>query len=315
LNAFHNTCRHRGSLLCLNESGRFRNGRIVCPYHAWVYSLDGELQRTPRRVETDDFNTGDYPLYKVALEIRAGFVFINLAEAPGKPFAPALAEEMELIADWPLAELGLAYQQKQQIQCNWKIFWENFMECYHCPGVHPDLCKVVPMYGKGFTERDDLPKNSGLYRDTEHSLLTTGAVTWSADGLTPLPMFDGLTPDQQAVGMTFATLLPSVYFVAHVDYLRSVRVLPLGPEETQLTVSWFLHAETLENSKIDVQRLIGFGSQVVEEDGRVCESNQKGIHSLRHKEGVLVPQEYEVLDFNNWVRERLGRANGEAGRD
>ncbi len=306
LMAFHNTCRHRGSLLCEHSSGKFKNGRIVCPYHAWAYSLDGELTHAPRQQETGDLELRDYSLYGVHLDTWAGFVFINLAASPGLDLETALGEEKSALASWPLAELAIAHRQIHSIQCNWKIFWENFLECYHCPGVHPDLCRLVPVYGQGVNSIDELPDSSPLKKSAGLSSLVPGAVTWSADGATPLPWFEGLSSAEQEEGMRFAEFKPTVYLVGHVDYVRSVQVLPLGPEETQLTVSWFVHHDTLESQQVDVERLTGFGQQVVMEDARVCELNQAGLHSIRHQQGVLVPQEHDVLAFQRWVLERLG---------
>lgn len=308
LHAFHNTCRHRGSLLCESTAGEFRQQRIVCPYHAWTYSLEGELVRTPRKPETADFQPGSYSLYRVALQTWSGFVFINLAEKPGSSLQEELGEETGYVVHWPLADLEIAHREIHTLNCNWKIFWENFLECYHCPGVHHDLCRLVPVYGEGVTSPDDLPASNPLRAKANASMLAPGSVTWTADGKSRLPWFEGLTPEEQAVGMTFSTLVPSVFIVAHVDYVRSVHVMPLGPEQTQLTVNWLLLPQTLASGKVDIPALIAFGNQVVKEDARVCELNQKGLHSLRHGHGILAPQEYDVLAFDNWVLSRLGES-------
>ena len=306
LRAFHNTCRHRGSLLCEQASGQFQGQRIVCPYHAWTYSLEGDLLRTPRKIEGTDFRPESYSLYPVALDTWGGFVFINLAEHPPVGLYQSLGAETHTLANWPLAELGLAHREIHTLECNWKIFWENFLECYHCPNVHRDLCRLVPLYGQGLNSLDDLPAGSPVVTQANGSCLAPGAVTWTPDGHTSLPWFDALNDREQAVGMTFVTLQPSAFIVAHVDYVRSVHVMPLGPERTQLTVNWMLQPETLAGGLVDIPELIALGNQVVMEDARVCELNQKGLHSLRHQGGVLVPQEYDVLAFDNWVKDRLG---------
>src|SRR5258708_22526408 len=83
--AFHNTCRHRGSVLCTEEQGSFARKRIVCPYHSWTYDLAGQLVATPRRMETPDFRLADFPLYSVAVESWGGFIFVNLAGRNAPP--------------------------------------------------------------------------------------------------------------------------------------------------------------------------------------------------------------------------------------
>lgn len=302
LRAFHNTCRHRGSVLCTGEQGRFRNGRIVCPYHAWVYSLDGRLQATPRRTPTANFDPDDFPLYPVALDTWGGFAFINLSDAP-PALSDTLGGEAARLAKWPLAQLALAHREQHEVGCNWKVFWENFLECYHCPGVHPDLCRLVPMYGEARNDPNDLPEGHPLRHSGNP--LREGAETWSIDGQTPLPFFESLGPEEREAGMTFSTLVPTMFVVGHVDYVRSVRVWPLGPERTRLTVDWMLLPEVL-GAGVDIERLTAFARQVVTEDAGVCELNQQGLHSRRHEHGVLLPLEYDVLDFQNWVRKRLG---------
>ena len=83
-------------------------------------------------------------------------------------------------------------------------------------------------------------------------------------------------------------LPPGAFLVAHVDYARLVQILPLAPERTRLVVSWLFPPETLEHPDFDLEKATALGEQVVREDGRACELNQKGLHSIRHEAGVLV---------------------------
>jgi Rieske 2Fe-2S family protein len=303
LHAFHNTCRHRGSALCETDSGHFRNGRIVCPYHAWSYRLSGELERAPRSTAKDGLRLEDFPLYRVALRTWRGFVFVNLAEQPAMALEEFLGEEAEHVTAWPLADLRRVHRATQRLVCNWKIFWENYLECYHCPGVHPGLVGLVPVYRSGFMEYAD----AGLEPDPARpsAMLRPGAVTWSTDGGTQLPWFAGLGKADAERGMTFATLPPTMFLVAHVDYVRTVRVLPLGPEETELTVDWYVHRDVVDHPALNVEQLIAFASQVVSEDARACELNQAGMRSGRHRGGVLLEVEDYVFDFEQWVRGRV----------
>jgi Rieske 2Fe-2S family protein len=303
LHAFHNTCRHRGSVLCEVESGRFDSGRIVCPYHAWAYSLSGELERAPRATDADRIRLQDFPLYRVHIATWRGFVFVNLAEKPALSLQESLSAEAENVAAWPLEDLRRVHRSTHRLACNWKIFWENYLECYHCPGVHPDLCRLVPVYRTGFMEYADAGHEPDPQRP--HAMLRPGAVTWSTDGETPLPWFEGLGAADAERGMTFATWQPTLFLVAHVDYVRTVRVLPLGPEQTELTVDWYVHRDVVKHPALDVNRLVAFGSQVVTEDARVCELNQQGIRCRRHERGILLEVEDYVHDFEQWVRRRL----------
>jgi len=292
LRAYLNTCRHRGSRLCEKDSGRLPGGRLICPYHAWTYASDGRLLRAPGSEQCGDFDPSGFSLYDVSLAVWGGFVFAHLGEQPHRPLA--MAEEDDAAATWPLAELQVVQREDHEIACNWKIFWENFAECYHCPGVHPDLCALVPAYSRGEVSEDSRPAR-----------LREGAQTWSADGTTWLPPLPGLGLEQQKAGMTFATFWPSMFLIAHVDYVRSVRVAPLGPQRTRLTVEWLLAAETPKLGAEELERLCEFGRRVVLEDARVCVLNQKGLNNRRHRGGVLMPNEHGVLEFDNWVRSQL----------
>lgn len=303
LRAFHNTCRHRGAQLCQEDEGRFRAGRVVCPYHGWSYSLDGDLLSVPKNMQAPDFDRTDFPLYPVALETWRGFVFINLDPSPRLTLDAAIGDEAGWLDAWPLEQLVLAHREAHDIACNWKVFWENYMECCHCPVVHHDLVRLVPHYGEGLNEREDLPADSPL--KARVNPLADGAVTWSDDGRTDLPWFEGLGETERDAGMTFSTFLPGVFLVGHVDYVRTVRVRPLAPERTRLTVDWFVSPAALESGPVDVERLVAFGRQVVTEDARVCEINQRGLHSRAHTEGVLTPPEYDLLGFHDWLRARL----------
>ena len=303
LRAFHNTCRHRGSLLCEEARGRFRNHRIVCPYHAWTYSLSGELRATPWRIEDGSFDAAKFPLYEVAAGEWAGFVFINLDPEAGAFDARVLGDLPSRFANWRLGQARAARTLEVDLACNWKIFWENFSECYHCPGVHPTLCDIVPVFGRGLTSGDFIATAGPA-----DSPLAEGAVTWSMDGDTELPWFEGLNEEERRAGHTYGVLLPGAFLVAHVDYARLVQVLPLAPERTRLVVSWLFPARTLARSDLDLDRATELGERVVREDGRACELNQKGLHSIRHEAGVLVGQETWVLELHRWVRERLAGA-------
>ncbi|MBZ9671808.1 aromatic ring-hydroxylating oxygenase subunit alpha [Mesorhizobium sp. ES1-3] len=305
LRAFHNTCRHRGSQLCQESEGRLKARLITCPYHAWSYSLHGDLVRVPSKSLPDGFDKADYPLYRVALSVWRGFVFANLAEdAAGSAqssFDPASGD----LGNWPLDKLVSGHVLRKVMNCNWKIFWENFNECLHCPGVHKDLSRLVPIYGGGLMSRHDDPEWARHAANDAPEFsggLRAGAETWSRDGRTHGPVFPGLTQAERTAGQTYVTSLPSMFIVGHVDYVRTVRLVPLGPEQTELTAEWLFAPEAL--AETDIDNIVAFGTQVLEEDAAICEVNQKGLRSMRHQAGVLMPEEYDLHRFHNWVRER-----------
>ena len=306
LRAFHNTCRHRGSQLCRQEHGRLKARLITCPYHAWSYSLRGDLVRVPSKVLPDGFQKADYPLYTVALAEWRGFVFVNFSATP-PPIEAAFDEASGDLSNWPLENLVSGHVLTKVMACNWKVFWENFNECLHCPGVHPSLSKLVPMYGRGLMARHDDP-DWAIHADNDSPEysggLRQGAETWSEDGLTHGQAFPGLTEQERGAGQTYVTSLPSMFIVGHADYVRTVRLRPLGPEETELTAEWLFLPDALRSGGADLESIISFGSRVMEEDAAICEVNQRGLKSLRHEAGVLMPEEYDLHRFHNWVRSK-----------
>jgi Rieske 2Fe-2S family protein len=305
LRAFHNTCRHRGSELCSASSGRLKARLLTCPYHAWSYSLRGDLVRVPSKSFPEGFDKADYPLYGVPLSVWRGFVFVNLGDAPAGSAASTFDPQSGDLANWPLEELVSGHVARKTMACNWKIFWENFNECLHCPGVHKHLSQLVPIYGRGLMAKEDDPEWARRPDNDapEHSGgLRKGAETWSEDGLVHGQAFRTLSEAERKAGQTYATHLPSMFVVGHVDYVRVVSLLPLGPQETQLTAEWLFLPGTLEDQTA-VDNIVRFGERVLDEDAGICEVNQRGLGSNRHRHGVLMPEEYDIHRFHRWIRE------------
>jgi len=305
LMAFHNTCRHRGSELCREDAGQFRNGRIICPYHTWTYSLQGDLLATPSRLETDDFDPKNYSLYKVEVDTWGGFIFVNLSATPKTTLLQHLGSEAHNLENWPLADMRSVRQEKMVVACNWKIFWENYSECYHCPRVHPELCKVMPVYKRGVFDAVDLPGwQPQFHGDTGVGRVGAGVRTWTRDGQSSLPVIEGLSETEIAAGVVFASITGSMYVVAHPDYVRSVRVLPAGPESIELFVDWLLPEATVISEQ-DLEKICELARLVIQQDSDVCELNQRGVHSRSHADGVLIAQEYELWQFHEHIRAKL----------
>lgn len=305
LRAFHNTCRHRGSQLCREQDGRLKARLLTCPYHAWSYSLRGELVRVPSKSLPEGFDKADYPLYPVALSVWRGFVFVNLSPEPIGSAASAFDRDSADLTNWPLERLVTGHVLSKVMNCNWKIFWENFNECLHCPGVHKHLSALVPIYGRGLMARHDDPEWA-LHADNDEPQfvggLRDGAQTWSRDGKALRHAFTGLSESERAAGQNYATNLPSMFIVGHVDYVRTVRLVPLGPDQTELTAEWLFLPEALADPDADLDNIVAFGTTVLEEDAAICEVNQRGLRARPHQAGMLMPEEYDLHRFHEWVR-------------
>ena len=147
LKAFHNTCRHRGSILCTKAAGKIAGKLLTCPYHQWAYAMDGRLIATSSHAEPVGFDKSDYGLFPVHLRIWRGGVFVCLDDTP-PDMEKSFERGSDRIENWPMEDLVVAHSWTKVMACNWKIFWENFNEFLHCPNVHPELCELVPLYGR-----------------------------------------------------------------------------------------------------------------------------------------------------------------------
>ena len=181
------------------------------------------------------------------------------------------------------------------------------MECYHCPGVHPELCDLVPLYKQALSSKVIKTK-----KEPASSGVRQGAATWSMDGLIHGEQFANLSDEERLLGYKFLTCLPSMFMVAHPDYVRIVSLLPLSPETTQLTAEWLFTPSTLNHPDFNLHNITDFATLVMEQDAQVCELNQRGLRSLPHQQGILVPHEVEVYQFHQWVLTEMEK-NGQPG--
>ena len=143
LRGFYNVCKHRAHHLL---SGEGTTTRIMCPYHAWVYRLDGQLVRAPETGHLEDFSTGDICLDQVRVEEFAGFIYVNL-DPGAAPLSEQSGDLETEIRHWApdIDQLTFGHRLTYDIRSNWKNVVDNFLECYHCPTAHKDFCDLVDM--------------------------------------------------------------------------------------------------------------------------------------------------------------------------
>lgn len=298
--AWHNACRHRGAELCAAEAPL---GRLIrCPYHAWAYDAgSGRLVSTGPARPTADFRPEDHGLLPVAVRVWRGFVFLSLASDPA-PLRGDVA--LEVLANWPLETLATGHFWQKDIACNWKLFWENYSECLHCPGLHPELSDLVPVYRGGIMAANEAA--GWQPGDAAPPSIRPGARSWTADGDLCGPAFPGLTEAERAAGFSFVTLWPSAFVVAHPDYVRSVRLQPLAPDRTRLTATWHFAPETLARPGFDAEAVAAFARLVMTQDAGAAEMNQRGLASPAFDRARLMPEEYEIARFHRWLLARMG---------
>jgi glycine betaine catabolism A len=170
-------------------------GSLRCPYHSWTYRLDGGLLRAPWTDDLDDFDPAGFSLHPVGVATWGGFVFVNLTPAEAAPLAGQLGPVPRRLRRYPLAALRVGRRLAYRVAANWRLVAENYNECYHCAGVHPELCRVVPAFKRGGTGLD-------WERGIPHR---EGAWTFTASGQSARAPFPGLD-DDAAHGFKFAPL-------------------------------------------------------------------------------------------------------------
>ena len=292
LRAFHNVCQHRAHRLA-EGTGRFGTA-IVCPYHNWSYELSGELRHARHSEDVADFDRGEICLSRVRAELFCGFVFANLDPA-ARPIMEGREgfehEIRELSPD--IENLKLAYEREIPIAANWKNSVENYSECYHCPNRHPALMQ-------GSLDLDS-------YRITvhpayhSHSSRGVGGSTAYARSM-----------DTDGEEREFGSWLLWPNFALEVypgGYLNVFHHEPTAPERTMQRVEWYFPGEEPTPEQREV---IEFVDTVRNEDVPICESVQRGLHSLGYTQGRLIASphrphfsEHAVHDFQAKVLKAL----------
>jgi Rieske 2Fe-2S family protein len=296
IRAFHNVCRHRGSVLCAEEKGSFPRKRIVCPYHAWAYDLEGRLVATPRRMETPDFRPEDFPLHGVAAACWGGFVFVHLGTP--RPLEESLGNLPKRFERYRFPELRIGKRIVLDVQANWKALAENFSECFHCPPVHPEFCRIVTAYqDAGAWGLRGVAETRPEYKP--------GAQTLTLDGTSRIPPIEGLREEEQKTLYAADMVLPNLFLNVHPDYVNSQLMFPTGPQSVRMVYDWLFEPRHLPLAEEDLQHYVALWDLTNRQDARNCEWQQQGMQSRAFGHGVYVPQEFDAHRFAQWVRAGL----------
>jgi glycine betaine monooxygenase A len=300
IGAFHNTCRHRGSRICLEERGQA--SRLVCPYHQWTYDLNGQLVGT--RLMGDDFDSSSFQLSAVSVGVAGGYVFISFADDP--PDFEAFRRDVEpYILPHQLENTKVAHTQTLLERANWKLVIENNRECFHCAGSHPQLMQIISEFDnpsdprvkpafKALVERKTeewgrlgLPHahvQGNRYRIVRMPFAGEGKVSMTLDGRPASTRLLGDLTDESLGSIQFLSL-PNSWNHILADHAVTFRVLPVGPEETLVTTKWLVHEDAREGVDYDVDRLKAVWAITNEQDRTLAENNHLGIRGSAYRPG------------------------------
>jgi phenylpropionate dioxygenase-like ring-hydroxylating dioxygenase large terminal subunit len=291
LRAFANTCRHRGHELLRCGSAR-QQKVIICPYHSWTYSLNGSLRAAAGFKGQPGFVPGEWGLAELPAGEWHGLVFVNGSGRAG-PLGHGLGTLADLVAPYEPERLAVAARHDYEVAANWKILTENYHECYHCPTIHPELCRISP------------PKSGmnlaapgiwvGGWMD-----LRDGMATMSLDGASHAPPLRGL--DAEGLRrVLYAGIFPNLLLSLHPDYVMAHRLVPLAADRTRIECTWAFAPESLARPGFDPGYAVEFWDLTNRQDWGACESVQRGLASTHATPGPLSPEEGAVYSFVTMV--------------
>jgi Rieske 2Fe-2S family protein len=296
LRAFANACRHRGTML-LEGEGTVK-GAIKCPYHAWTYGFDGRLLGSPNVGLDDGIDRDQVRLWEIPLAEHDGFVFVNIdGEAP--PLAEAVATQPDsplALARYDVGALRSGARRAYEVAANWKIVVENYHECLHCPTVHPELVKIVPLYRSGEVEEDGQVLGNSMGE---------GLTSFTASGRSSLPPLPGL--DETDIHTFYGVyLFPNLILNYHSETVNAVTIHPIGPDRTLVRSEFLFAADTVDAPGFDPAEVVEFRDLVARQDWEVCELAQRGVSSRFYTQGMYPRQERWIAMFNARYLEARG---------
>jgi Rieske 2Fe-2S family protein len=301
IRGFYNVCRHRGTRLKEDVCGHA--SAIQCPYHAWTYGLDGRLIGAPHMDEVPGFNKADYSLRPVNLALWEGFIFVNLEKNP-IPLEEWFARLAGKFSHWNLPQLRSAKRIEYDVRANWKLIFENYSECYHCPGVHPMLSKVSP-YDSAENDLTEGPFLGGFMKINKGKSLTmSGNACARAVGDKEGEV--GVEGEEGKERVFYHSIFPNMLLSMHPEYVMLHQLWPRSPDRTLIVCDWFFHPEAagVSDPGYDPDDAIEFWNMTNKQDWHVCELSQQGIASRAYTPGPYSPRESIPAA---WDREYLRR--------
>jgi Rieske 2Fe-2S family protein len=264
----------------------------VCPYHSWAYSLRGGLRAAAAFRHQPGFDDADWGLAELPVTEWHGLVFVD-GSGTSAPLAEGLGTLEDIVAPYEPERLVVAGRHEYETCANWKILTENYHECYHCPAIHPELCRVSPPRSG---ENYDSPGTwVGGWME-----LRDGMDTMSLEGTSGGVPLRGL----DAAGLrsvVYVNLFPNVLVSLHPDYVMVHRLLPLAADRTRIECTWAFAPEALDRPGFDPGYAVDFWDITNRQDWAACESVQRGLSSPHAVPGPLSPEEDAVYQFVSMV--------------
>jgi Rieske 2Fe-2S family protein len=299
IRAHFNVCSHRGTQLCVEQSGTFKSKSIQCPYHAWTYGLNGKLIGAPQMKEGEGFKKEDCSLPQAGVHVWEGFVFINLDKNP-IPFEEQMEALIGKFSDWKMEDLRVAKHIRYELNCNWKLILQNYQECYHCPGVHPLLSELTPVQ----SAQHDASKGAviGGFMDLTKE---RGSMTMNGEAAAP-PVCDVSGDDLQRI--YYYSIYPNMLLTPHPDFVMYHHITPLGKDKIINDCYFLFRPEVINDpeAQAGIKSAIEFWDLTNKQDWQVCEQMQTGTRSKRFTRGYYSGREDVLHQLDKELLKALG---------
>ena len=337
IRAFFNVCRHRGSTICQAESGNAP--KLVCPYHAWTFGLDGKLLAA--RLMPEDFNKAENSLIACHVRLFYGLIFVNLSAQEPVDFDETFGDMGPILDYHGTAEARIAHAGSYPTTANWKLVIENFFECYHCVPSHPEFCSMhaadslvavgagpssgpadaIAAYapkvkeweacaaalGRPVGTIDDTPDSSHL-RLMMQRMNKDGWAAETRDGSAPAPLMGKRTsPDGGRMHLSFS---PFSQIVADDHFVILFQFTPRSALESDVEMIWLVDGRASE-AEVDIDKMIWGYHATTSQDKVITENNQAGIMSSRYQPGRYSDQEGSLIKFQKWYLNQFGLERAE----
>ena len=324
INGFANVCRHRGSLVCLEEHGH--TDKFACPYHGWMYDIDGKL--IAARDMPENFDMSAHSLKTVSVGIVHGLIFVCFTDDPLS--LDACREELaEPMAMFDFENLKVAATKSYDIPANWKLSIENYQECYHCATAHPEYARMhtlmlddgkrarvqaqmlerMPSCGlkEVYVERVDTAAPAGeMGYGYSRTALFDKYKTGSKDGEPVAPLLGKLTDfDKGASDFNFGGFS---FMLAYSDHVVAYVFTPIDHNNSRCEIYWMVRGDAEEGKDYDVDKLTWLWDITTISDKEIIVNNSKGVHSKYYQPGPFSGMEKEERIYIDWLLQELQRA-------
>ncbi|HVT44968.1 MAG TPA: SRPBCC family protein [Thermoanaerobaculia bacterium] len=280
IRALSNVCRHRAGPVA---SGEGKRPVLQCGYHGWTYGIDGSLLVTPEFEGVECFEKTEVRLPSFRVETWQGLLFVNLDRA-AVPLSAVMKDVETLLAGDDLSQYRFARRKEWTLDCNWKVYVDNYLEGYHIPIVHP-----------------------ALFRELDYENYRTETLGQVSIQHSPIRRAERLRKGDGDSEAKFFWAFPNLMFNVYPDNFSTNLILPLGVDRTLTVFDWYFRDPALPEVKAMIEQTVEFSDEIQLEDIAICEAVQRGLKSSTYSAGrYSVKRENGVHHFHGLLAEHLG---------